>query len=156
MNQSLTEECGAQVKDLMTKIVISIDYTMSVKEAAVMMEDVDIGSIIIMKDNKPVGILTERDITRRVVACGRSPSIPVSEVMSSPLMVTRPDETIWGLVDIMKSKKIRRAPVVEKKRLVGIITMSDLSKGCSVSSNSEIRQLYDKAVIRLKNGDNHV
>ncbi len=156
MNQSLTEECGAQVKDLMTKNVISIDYTMNIKAAAMMMEDVDIGCIIVMKDNKPVGILTERDITRRIVACGRSSSIPVSKVMSSPLLITRPDETIWELVDIMKSNRIRKAPVVEKNRLIGIITMGDLSKACSANSDREIRQLYDKAVIRLKNGDNHV
>jgi len=156
LNQSLTEECGAQVKDLMTKNVIAIDYTMSVKEASMMMEDVDIGCIIVMKDNKPVGILTERDIARRIVACGKSSSIQVSKVMSSPLLVTRPDETIWELVDIMKINKIRKAPVVEKNRLVGIITMGDLSKACSASSDREIRQLYDKAVIRLKNGNNHV
>ena len=87
-----------------------------------------IGSVIALEGNKAVGILTERDIVRKVVAAGKdAEKTKVKEVMSSPLTVITPEVTVEEAARIMKKVKIRRLPVInEKGELVGIITEKDL------------------------------
>ena len=82
------------VKDLMTKNVVTIDSNKTVVEAAALMSEKDIGDLIVMDDNTPVGIVTERDFVRRVLAEGKSADSKVSEVMTRPLKVIDPEAPI--------------------------------------------------------------
>ena len=139
------------VKEVMTKNVISIDSSMTVKDAAAMMEDANVGSIVITKENIPVGILTERDFVNRVVGKDKAPSTQVSEVMTQPIKVVGPDETIWDVAEVMRSKNIHKVPVQDGDKLIGIFTATDLVRVCSYGSDSQMRKITEDILIRLKN-----
>lgn len=139
------------VKDIMKNAVISIDSSLTVKDAAKMMDDSRVGCVVVMENGVAVGILTERDFVRRIAAPEKSLSIPVKEVMSSPLIVINSDETVWELAELMKQRRIHKVPVVnEEGRLVGIATSTDLTRICSVGSESEMRKICDQILLRMK------
>lgn len=75
---------------------------------------------------------------------------PVKEVMSSPLIVISPDESVWELAEIMKLRRIHKVPVVRENRLVGIVTATDITKLCSIGSDSEMRRIADQILLRMK------
>ena len=83
------------VKDIMTKSVISVDTTITVNEAAKMMEDAKVGAVIVMENNTPVGIVTDRDFAVKIVAHAYQITTPVKQIMSSPLIATSSDETVF-------------------------------------------------------------
>jgi len=141
------------VKDVMKKDVISIDESMTVQEAALMMTKAGVGSIIVTRKNEPVGILTERDFLTKFAAEGRPLFTTISGVMSSPLTVIDVDETVWEAAEIMKNKAIHKLPVQEGNKIVGIVTTTDLVRICSVGSDSEMRKLCDQILLHLKNSE---
>jgi CBS domain-containing protein len=142
---------GSFVKDIMKKPVLSIDSSMTVMDAAKMMEDAKVGSIVVTENNTIAGILTERDFVRKIVAQNKSFSTKIKEVMSSPLIVINPDETVWELAQLMKTRRIHRVPVVDKERLVGIVSTADITRLCSIGSDSEMSKLCDQILLRIKN-----
>jgi CBS domain-containing protein len=115
----------------MTKNVVTIDADKTVAEAAALMSENDIGDLIVMDDNTPVGIVTERDFVRRVLAEGKSTESKVSEVMTRPLKVIDPDAPIKEAARRMVNKRIRRLPVIKDNKLVGIITATDFARHLS-------------------------
>ena len=116
------------VKDLMTKDVLTIDANKTVIEAAVLMSQNDVGDLVVMENNTPVGIVTERDFVRRVLAVGKSTTTRISEVMSTPLRVIDPEAPIKEAARRMVNKGIRRLAVIENNKLVGIITATDFAR----------------------------
>ena len=116
------------VKDLMTKDVLTIDANKTVIEAATLMSQNDIGDLVVMENNTPVGIVTERDFVRRVLAVGKSTTTRISEVMSTPLRVIDPEAPIKEAARRMVNKGIRRLAVIENNKLVGIITATDFAR----------------------------
>lgn len=121
--------------------VISIDSSMSVKDAAKMMSDSGVGCLVVIRENIPVGILTERDFVTRIVFLAEPSSMPVRDVMSSPLIAIRPKETIRNLAELMKEKKIHKVPVVDGNKLVGIVTATDLIRKCVIGSDLDMKQI---------------
>lgn len=138
------------VQNIMKHQVITVDSSVTIKDAAKIMTDAGVGCVIVMDQNIAVGILTERDFVRRIIAREKSLSTPVKEVMSSPLIVINPDESIWELAEIMKLRRIHKVPVVRENRLVGIVTTTDLTKICSAGSDSEMRRVADQILLRMK------
>jgi len=116
------------VKDLMTKDVLTIDSNKTVIEAAALMSKNDVGDLVVMENNTPVGIVTERDFVRRVLAVGKSTDVRVSEIMSTPLRVIDPEAPIKEAARRMVSKGIRRLVVIKDNKLVGIVTTTDFAK----------------------------
>jgi len=139
------------IKDVMRKNVISIDSSMTVKDAAIMMADTNVGCVVITRGNAPIGILTERDFVKRIVSEERELSTPLADVMSFPLITVESGETVWEAAEIMKRNKIHKAPVEDQGKLVGIITATDIVKLCSMGSDSEMRHIADAILIRLQN-----
>jgi len=135
----------------MRKNVISIDSSMTVKDASIMMTDTNVGCVVITRGNAPIGILTERDFVKRIVSEDRDLSTPLADVMSFPLIAVDSEDTIWEAAEIMKRNKIHKAPVEDQGRLVGIITATDIVKICSMGSDSEMRHIADSILIRLQN-----
>jgi CBS domain-containing protein len=138
------------VKDIMKNQVITVDSSVSIKDAAKIMDDAGVGCVVIMEKNVAVGIVTERDFVRRVAAKEKPFSTTVKEVMSSPLIVTSPDESVWELAELMKLRRIHKVPVVQENRLVGIVTTTDLTRLCSAGSDSEMRRIADQIFLRMK------
>jgi signal-transduction protein with cAMP-binding, CBS, and nucleotidyltransferase domain len=139
------------VKDVMRKNVISIDSSMTVKDAAIMMADTNVGCVVITRGNAPIGILTERDFVKRMVSEERELSTPLADVMSFPLITVDSEDTVWEAAEIMKRNKIHKAAVEDQGKLVGIITATDIVKLCSMGSDSEMRHIADAILIRLRN-----
>jgi CBS domain-containing protein len=128
------------VRDMMKKQVISIDSSLTIKDAAKMMSDSGVGCIVVIEKNIPAGILTERDFVAST-SVGKPSSTPVRKVMSSPLIAISPKETAKKLAELMKEKKIHKVPVVEDNRLVGIVTATDLIRKCVVDPDFDMKQI---------------
>ena len=116
------------VRDAMTEKVLTATPNTTVAQAAKHMAERGVGSIIIVKSKKPVGILTERDLLMKVVSLNLMPSkVRVGKIMSAPIETIGPDADITEAARIMARKKIRRLPVVERGALIGILTASDIT-----------------------------
>ena len=89
------------VKDIMTKNVITVDASVTVNQAAQMMEDANVGAIIITEENTPIGIITDRDFAIKIVAHAYPITTPVKQVMSHQLYSITPDESVWLIADFM-------------------------------------------------------
>ncbi|MBN1896296.1 MAG: CBS domain-containing protein [Candidatus Aenigmarchaeota archaeon] len=101
----------------------------SIKYAGQILKAVGIGCLVVVDENGPVGILTERDIVQKVVANGLNPEeIRVADVMSKELITLKKESTIEDAVDIMESKEIKKLPIIDNNHVVGIVTMSDMVK----------------------------
>ena len=125
------EESGAtlKVEDVMVKEVMTIDENATVKEAAEVMNKFEIGCLIAVRKGKAMGILTERDLLKRVVAESKDASkTKVKDVMSSPLVVVEPSMDLEEAVRLMFQMKIKKLPVVDEKRLVGLVTLTDIAR----------------------------
>jgi CBS domain-containing protein len=142
--------CAALVRDIMKKNVISIDSSMTVNDAAKMMDDASIGAIVVLENGIAVGIITERDLVRRIVAKEKPLSTNVKVAMSSPLIVINPDDTVWDLAQLMKTRRIHRVPAVKDNRLVGMVTTSDVVRLCSVGSDEEMSKITEQILLRMK------
>jgi signal-transduction protein with cAMP-binding, CBS, and nucleotidyltransferase domain len=130
MNLSKTEEsCMTQsIRDVMTPDPISISMTSSVAEAARAMRDANIGDVIVLQDSQVRGILTDRDIVIRGVAEGRDlAATKVSEICSQDLTSVAPTDEVQQAVRLMRDKAIRRLPVVEGGKAVGIMSIGDMA-----------------------------
>jgi len=116
------------VRDAMTENPRSIGASASVVEAARLMRDEHIGSLPITNDEELVGMITDRDITTRVVAEAADPKMTsVGDVVSRDLISVEPDEDLEEAVQLMASHQVRRLPVVENGRLVGIVAQADVA-----------------------------
>jgi len=118
----------------MTKTVITVEANKTVIEAAALMAKNDVGNLIVMDDNTPIGIVTERDFVRRVLAKEKPSKTKISEVMSTPLRVIDPDASLKEAARRMMRKRIRRLAVIKDNKLVGIITAGDFARHLSKKS----------------------
>lgn len=132
-----------KIKDLMTKDVITINKEKTVVEAAKIIEDKRIGSLVITDNGNIVGVLTERDIITRCIAKECNPSkTMISEIMSTPVVAIDPEADAMDAAKLMVSKMIRRLPVLDAGKLVGIITSYDLVKDVSKGRRKEDSLIY--------------
>ena len=118
------------VKDVMITQVMTVDVGVTVREAAKKMSESGIGSLITVENGRTVGILTEGDMLKRVIAEGKDPvKTTVKEIMSSPLVVADPNMDLGVAVELMFQKKIKQLPVVQDNKLIGLVTLTDIARG---------------------------
>ncbi|MEQ4725630.1 CBS domain-containing protein [Nonomuraea sp. B19D2] len=115
------------VADVMTSRPATVEADQPVSAAAELMRDNDAGAVIVNDNGRIQGIITDRDITVRVVAAGKPPQTPVREACSPYVEAIDPDTTIDQAVGLMRSHAVRRLPVVEDGRAVGIVSLGDLA-----------------------------
>jgi CBS domain-containing protein len=116
------------VRDTMTENPRSIGVSASVVEAARLMREGHIGSLPITDDDQLVGMITDRDITTRVVAEAADPkTTSVGDVYSRDLISVEPDQDLQEALQLMARHQVRRLPVVEDGRLVGIVAQADIA-----------------------------
>jgi CBS domain-containing protein len=117
------------VEDVMTMDVITIDENASVKKAADIMNQHEIGCLIAVRKGKAIGIITERDLLKRVIVEDKNAKkTKVGEVMSSPLEVVAPGTDLEDALRLMFQKKIKKLPVVYKNRLLGVVSLTDIAR----------------------------
>lgn len=114
------------VRDVMNKNVVVAEPEITIKEAAGIMSQYHIGSLVILKNKKIVGIITERNILIAVAHGKDAELTTVEEVMSKDVITVAPDKTVEDAVNLMIEHKIKKLPVVDGDKLIGIITASDI------------------------------
>ncbi len=114
------------VYQVMKNPILSIDSSAPAYEAAKMMEDAKVGALVVMENNQPVGIITDRDFAIKVVAHSFPRDTPVRRIMSHPITFIGPHATLWAAAELMSSGKLRKLPVIDDGKVIGIITATDL------------------------------
>ncbi len=118
----------ATVKEIMNDSVVSVDSSVSATDAAKMMEDCGVGAIIVFENASPIGIVTDRDFAIKITAHAYPIDTPVRRIMSSPLISIDSDSDVWTASDLMSTRNVRKLPIIDDDKLLGIITSSDLVK----------------------------
>jgi CBS domain-containing protein len=122
--------------------VLSIGPDDTVFDAIQKMANKDVGSLVVMEDDEPVGIFTERLYSRNVFLKGRSsPETPVRDIMRTHVICARPDQTVEQCMAVMTEKRVRHLPVMDDEGLVGIVSIGDLVKSIIADQNFTIEQL---------------
>jgi len=117
------------VRDIMTKEIVTIDEGETALEAATIMSQRGISSLIVVKDGAPIGIITERDFVKKVCAKQLEASaIKIGTLMSRIRTVADPDTPIQVAVQRMANRGIRRLPIIQEGKVVGIVTVTDLAR----------------------------
>ncbi|HEY5736072.1 MAG TPA: CBS domain-containing protein [Nitrosopumilus sp.] len=145
----MTDAKTITIGDIMTKSVISVDAALTINETAKMMEDGKVGAVIVMESNVPVGIVTDRDFSVKVAAHAYQITEPVKQIMSSPLFSVNSDEPVRIAADLMHERKIRKLPVIDDGKVVGIITATDIVNLLAVSVEEDMRDMYFHSVAKI-------
>ena len=123
-------------------VTVSPDIT--VVEALTIMAEKNIGSVVVVQNDEYLGIMTERDYSRKVILKDKnSMTTKVSEIMSTDLPVVSPDDSIEHCMQLMTEKNIRYMPVFDNNKLTGIISMSDVVKETILAQKETINQLQN-------------
>ena len=131
------------VQEVMSPHVITADIGDSLVNIAKEMIKYDRSSAVITEDGKPVGIITERDISRKIIPDDRKPStVPLSEIMTAPLITIDQNTPVSDAIQMMLSNKIRRLPVFRNDTLIGIITSQDII-AVSAEMGNTLRELME-------------
>ena len=118
-----------QVRDIMEKNVITIDHTKNALDASVILKEKEISFLVILKKSKPEGIVSERDIVRKIAAKDiKSSQIQLEEIMSKNFKWVEPETEVEHAVQKMLNNNIRRLIVLEDEKLVGVITQTNLAE----------------------------
>jgi CBS domain-containing protein len=134
-----------QIRDLMTENPSSCERGTPVAEAAKVMAREDVGSVPVVEGGKLVGVVTDRDLVVRVLAEGRDPqSTTVGEVASSELVTLSPDDGLDQALQLLARHQVRRLPVVEGERLVGIVAQADIARHADEVQTGEVVEEISK------------
>ena len=118
-----------KVRDVMVREVITVDENSTVKEAVDTMNEFQIGSLIVLERGKAMGIVTERDFLRRVIAGAKDVmNTKIKEIMTTPLVVVEPSTDLEEAMKLMFQNKIKKLAVVDANKLVGIVTLTDIAR----------------------------
>jgi CBS domain-containing protein len=115
------------IRDVMTPNPRTVTPGDSIQSAARIMRDEDTGAVPVVDNGRPVGIVTDRDIVIRAVADGGQPNRPVGDIVSDSIVCATPEMSTREASQLMSDHQVRRLPVVENDRLVGIVSIGDLA-----------------------------
>jgi CBS domain-containing protein len=136
---------GKNVKDVMTSNPTTVQADASVVEAARIMRDKDTGIVPVVESDQLSGTVTDRDIAVRVVAEGRDPaSTVVREIASTDVATVEPEQDLSDALRLMAERQVRRLPVVENGRLVGIVAQADVARESNDSQTGELVEEISK------------
>ena len=144
---AIEEACGTMttinaVLEAKGRSIHSISPDASVFDALKKMADQNVGALIVIHNDKLVGIISERDYARKVALMGKtSPDTPVRDIMSTKVICTKPEQTVQECMAIMTARSIRHLPVLDHKSVVGIVSIGDLVKAIISDQQFTIEQL---------------
>jgi CBS domain-containing protein len=120
---------GKRIRDVMTPSPRTVQASSPAVEAAKLMQQADAGMIPVVDDDRLMGTVTDRDIVMRVVAAGKDPqSTTAGEIASSDVVTVEPDQDLDEALSLMARHQIRRLPVIEDGRLVGVLAQADVAR----------------------------
>ena len=116
-----------QVKDVMVKNVITVEVEETVREAAELMSKHDIGCLVVISYGNPVGIVTERDMLKKIIVERKDPGkTKVGKIMSSPIVTSNSQTEIRDAVRLMNERRIKKLPIIEDGNLIGLVSLTDV------------------------------
>jgi CBS domain-containing protein len=115
------------IREVMTRDPQTVEASATVQDAAQLMDREDIGNVLVVENGEVQGIVTDRDVVVRVVAKGNGPDASVREACSTGLETLSPDDSIEDAINKMQKGDVRRLPVVEDGKPVGIVSLGDLA-----------------------------
>ena len=115
------------LKQIMDDSVLSVNSTVPAYEAAKLMEESKTGAIVVLENQVPVGLVTNRDLTIKLIAHSYPSDTPLRRIMSAPLISISPQTDLRTAAELMTSRKIRKLPVIEDDEVIGIIVASEIS-----------------------------
>jgi len=116
------------VKDAMVNGVVTVEESLNIRNAAILMQRRSVSSLIVIHKGELRGIVTEKDLVTRVLSQRANPeSTKVSEVMSQPVMVTTPSTPLEDAIRMMLTQCIKKLPVVDEEKLVGMLSLTDVA-----------------------------
>ena len=124
----MTVQQKATVRDVMRNSVVTIDSSTPATDAAKMMEDSNVGAIVVFENTSPIGIVTTRDFAIKIAAHSYPLDTPVRRIMSSPMISIDSDSDLWTASDLMSTRNVRKLPVIDDDSVIGLITSDDLAK----------------------------
>jgi len=134
-----------RVRDAMTPNVWTARMSQTLAEAAQVMKGEDVGSVPVVEDGRLVGIVTDRDIVTRVVAEGRDPqAVHVDDVASRNLVTVRPEDDLDDALMLMAQHQVRRLPVVDDGRLVGMLAQADIAQEAKEKKVGEVVEVISR------------
>ena len=135
---------------VMSSPVTTIDSDSTLDVAAQLMVQHDIGSVIVVEAKNPIGIVTERDITKQVIKGKDVLKKPIKQVMSKPLVTATPNMSIQDALELMLKNKVRRLPILEGKDMQGIVTTRDLMRWVLRVSYEPNVPRHIKAILEIR------
>jgi CBS domain-containing protein len=130
------------VKEFMVKDVVTVNSFESIKDTAKKMYIKKAGSAVVLENNKPVGIITVRDIVNSIGPFENPLESQVKEIMSQPLIHIHPEESIIEVAEIMTSKNIHKIPIIINDEILGIISSSDLVVIFSMLKKEDLAEIF--------------
>lgn len=122
--------------------IYSVDPEAPVLEAIRLMAEYGIGALLVMQGHRLIGVVSERDYARKVILKGRSSSETlVRQIMSSPVLTVRPDQSVRECMQLVTDRRIRHLPVVEGERVVGVLSIGDLVRAVLEEQQKTIEEL---------------
>ena len=137
------------VKEIMNPNVVSLGPNASLKDAAELMAQQKIGSIVIVDNNEPIGIITERDFATKIMLQPYSADSKVSEAMSSPVVYITSNQSVADVIDIMANKDIRKVPVIDNGKVIGIVTGTEFLRLFVQATDEDMQKAYQQYVKRV-------
>jgi CBS domain-containing protein len=116
-----------EIREVMTQTVVTCDPASSVQDVAALMRERNVGSVVLVRDGQPVGVVTDRDLAVSVLADGRSATDHAIDHASAPVVAGEPGMDVEAAAELMVRHRIRRLPIVDDGRLTGIVTLDDLA-----------------------------
>lgn len=133
-DESGDDDSGRTVGDVMTGDPVTVEPSASVEEAAKKMKESDAGAVLVVDGDELKGIATDRDIAVEAVAEGEGSDAKVEDVMTSDPTTVSPDDDVENAIDVMREEKVRRLPVVDDGKPVGVVSLGDLAEEADASS----------------------
>ena len=131
-----------QLLDRKGRELFSITPSAAVLDAIRMMAERHVGALLVLQGDELSGIVSERDYARKVILLGRSSAdTPVRDIMSTPVLTVQPEATVEKCMQLMTEHRVRHLPVVEGRRVVGMVSIGDLVKAVIAEQQQQIEQL---------------
>ena len=138
----------------MTKDVITVDSSATANNAAKLMEYYQVGSLVITENHTAIGIITDRDFAIKIVAHANPMHTNVKQIMSTPLIAICPDQSIWMAADLLHTRKIRKLPVIDNDKVIGIVTATDLVNEFLKCKESNTKDPYLETLCKIYEKNN--
>ena len=145
----IEENINLPAKDLMNPNVVTVKPDATLKEVSELMNRQKIGSVVVVDNEKVVGIVTERDYATKIMINAYQPDAKVSDVMSSPVISVSPNQSVADIIEVMANNEIRKVPVIDSEKIVGMVSGTEFLRLFVQATDQDIKKVYQQYVKRI-------